>query len=51
MYQQKRWRRRKTRIRPIRHRCKKQLRGFLNRYDFAYTGRDVANQVAKVAQV
>ena len=25
------------------------MRGFLNRYDFAYAGRDVVNQAAKVA--
>ena len=28
---------------------KRQTRGFLNRYDFAYAGRDTVNQVAKVA--
>ena len=28
---------------------RKQRRGFLNRYDFAYAGRDTGNQVAKVA--
>ena len=28
---------------------KKQLGDFLNRYDFAYTGRDAVHQVAKVA--
>ena len=27
---------------------KKQAGGFLNRYDFAYTGRDTVNQAAKV---
>ena len=28
---------------------KRQAGGFLNRYDFAYAGRDTVNQVAKVA--
>ena len=28
---------------------RRQIGGFLNRYDFAYTGRDVVNQVGKVA--
>ena len=28
---------------------KRQTSGFLNRYDFAYAGRDVVNQVGKVA--
>ena len=28
---------------------KRQTGGFLNRYDFAYAGRDVVNQVGKVA--
>ena len=28
---------------------KKQTGGFLNRYDFAYAGRDTVNQAAKVA--
>ena len=28
---------------------KRQYRGFLNRYDFAYAGRDMVNQAAKVA--
>ena len=28
--------------------CKRQRRGFLNRYDFSYAGRDTANQAAKV---
>ena len=30
-------------------RKKRQTGGFLNRYDFAYAGRDVVNQVGKVA--
>ena len=30
-------------------RRKKQTGGFLNRYDFAYAGRDVANQAGKIA--
>ena len=30
-------------------RKKKQTGGFLNRYDFAYTGRDVVNQAGKIA--
>ena len=29
--------------------CKRQYEGFLNRYDFAYAGRNVVNQVAKNA--
>ena len=28
---------------------KKQIDGFLNHYDFAYTGRDTVNQVGKIA--
>ena len=32
-----------------RKRPRLQTGGFLNRYDFAYAGRDVANQVGKVA--
>ena len=28
---------------------KKQIGGFLNRYDFAYAGRDTVNQVGKIA--
>ena len=28
---------------------RKQVGGFLNRYDFAYTGRDTVNQVGKIA--
>ena len=32
-----------------RKRSRLQTGGFLNRYDFAYAGRDVANQVGKVA--
>ena len=28
---------------------KRQLGGFLNKYDFVYPGRDVVNQAAKVA--
>ena len=27
----------------------KQMGGFLNRYDFAYTGRDIVNQAGKIA--
>ena len=30
-------------------RRRSQTCGFLNRYDFAYTGRDVANQAGKIA--
>ena len=30
-------------------RCKRQLGGFLNCYNFAYAGRDTVNQAAKVA--
>ena len=29
-------------------RSRRQTGGFLNRYDFAYTGRDIVNQVGKV---
>ena len=29
-------------------RSRRQTGGFLNRYDFAYTGRDIVNQVSKV---
>ena len=29
--------------------CRRQVGGFLNRYDFAYAGRDLVNQVEKVA--
>ena len=29
---------------------RRQAGGFLNRYDFAYAGRDVVNQVGKVAR-
>ena len=32
----------------VRYKRKRQLGGFLNRYDFAYTGRDVVNQEGKV---
>ena len=28
---------------------KRQRRGFLNRYDFAYAGRNIVNQVTKIA--
>ena len=38
------WKRRNTG-----RRRKRQCGGFLNRYDFAYAGRDTVNQVAKVA--
>ena len=33
----------------VRYKRKRQLGGFLKRYDFAYAGRDVINQAAKVA--
>ena len=32
-----------------RKKSRRQIGGFLNRYDFAYAGRDVVNQVGKVA--
>ena len=32
-----------------RKKSRRQTGGFLNRYDFAYAGRDVVNQVGKVA--
>lgn len=41
--QTKYWKKTKTR------KCRRQHGGFLNRYDFAYTGRDTVNQAAKVA--
>ena len=34
---------------PTGRKRKRQRRGWLNRYDFAYTGRDAVNQAAKVA--
>ena len=50
MRQQRKKRKQTKRI----YRCtnrkrKRQLDGFLNHYDFAYDGRDVVNQAAKVA--
>ena len=33
---------------PEKKRSRRQTGGFLNRYDFAYTGRDIVNQVSKV---
>ena len=43
-------RRRQRRNKPRRkYRKKTQRGGFLNRYDFAYAGRDTVNQVAKIA--
>lgn len=48
MYQQKI--RQTTRKRKIVHQKRKtQIGGFLNRYNFAYAGRDVVDQAAKVA--
>lgn len=47
MYRQKRRQKRTSKVQ-IRRR-KKQTGGFLNRYDFAFAGRDVVNQAAKVA--
>ena len=45
-----RTKRRQKRKRKITHRRKReQTGGFLDLYDFAYTGKDVVNQVAKVA--
>lgn len=48
-----RWRQRKRinkkRRRTARCRRKRQLGGFLSRYDFAYAGRNVVNQASKVA--
>ena len=48
MYRQKR-RKKQKRRRTVRYKRERQLGGFLNRYDFAYAGRDVVNQAAKVA--
>ena len=39
----------KTGKRSGKRRKKKQTGGFLNRYDFAYAGRDVVNQAGKIA--
>ena len=42
-------REKQIRRRIVRYKRKRQLDGFLNRYDFAYAGRDVVNQEGKVA--
>ena len=43
-------RRRRTQRKPRRkYRKRTQKRGFLNRYNFAYAGRDTVNQVGKIA--
>ena len=43
-------RRRRTQRKPRRrYRKRTQKGGFLNRYNFAYTGRDTVNQVGKIA--
>ena len=47
MYRTKRRQKRKRKI--THRRTREQTGGFLDLYDFAYTGRDVVNQVAKVA--
>ena len=47
MYRRKRRQKRKRRVVPQKR--KKQIEDFLNCYDFAYAGRDVGNQAAKVA--
>ena len=47
--QRKSRRPRRKRRQFYRGRKKKQMGGFLNRYDFAYAGRDTVNQAAKVA--
>ena len=39
----------KKRTRRCTHRKRKRQTGFLSRYDFAYAGKDVVNQAAKVA--
>ena len=49
MHHKKRIRKRTRKKHTIRQKQKKQIRGFLNRYDFAYNGRDIVNQAAKVA--
>ena len=48
MYRRKRTKNQKRR-RAVRYKRKRQLGGFLNRYDFANAGRDIVNQAAKVA--
>ena len=48
MYQQKKKREKQIRRCIVRYKRKRQLGGFLNRYYFAYTGRDVVNQEGKV---
>ena len=49
MHHNKRTRNRTRKKHTIRQKQKKQIRGFLNRYDFAYNGRDIVNQAVKVA--
>ena len=50
---QKRTKRKRTKYRrkhqTEKRKNKRQYRGFLNRYDFAYAGRDTVNQAAKFA--
>ena len=47
MYRQKRSQQRKRITRRIQQKRKRQTRGFLNQYDFAYASRDIVNQAAK----
>ena len=42
-------RRNRTTKRKRYYRKKQQTGGFLNRYDFAYAGRDIVNQLGKIA--
>ena len=47
MYRKRKRQKRKRKV--VSRKWKRQTRDFLNRYDFAYTGRDTVNQAAKVA--
>ena len=47
MYRKRKRQKRKRRV--VYQKWKRQTGDFLNRYDFAYAGRDTVNQAAKVA--
>ena len=47
MYRKRKRQHRKRKV--VSQKRKRQMGGFLNYYDFAYAGRDVVNQLAKVA--
>ena len=47
MYRKRKRQKRKRRV--VSRKQKRQTGGFLNRYDFAYAGRDTVNQAGKVA--